>query len=90
MSVTNFTPGEWHICYLTKKVGVFDDAGHRIAKVSLSADATLMSAAPNLYAVLDAIQAALIDGTDARTILDENSPIRDAMREALVKAREEP
>ena len=89
MITINSTPGPWHVRRLTRKLGIVDDHGYRIAKVERIEDANLISAAPNCYAILDAIQKALLSGTDARIILDENSPIFGEIREAMAKARGE-
>lgn len=50
------------------------------------ANATLIAAAPELLECAEAIELGLCNGFKAAEILDENSPIRDALRAAIAKA----
>lgn len=61
---TKFTPGEWRVCELTRRYGVYDSSGTSIAKIDgaygvamerRKADAHLIAAAPMLYEALDRI-----------------------------------
>ncbi len=58
-----FTPGEWRVCELTRRFGVYDSSSTSIAKVDgaygvamerRKADAHLIAAAPDLYEALSA------------------------------------
>ncbi len=54
------------------------------------ANADLFAAAPQMYEALQAIEIALKTGIGSpHEILDENSPIRDAIRDSLKQARGE-
>lgn len=50
------------------------------------ANARLIAVSPAMFDVLQAIEHALRTGISAAQVLDENSPIRDAMRDAIAKA----
>jgi len=59
-----FTPGEWRVCELTRRFGVYDSSGTSIAKIDgdygvamerRKADAHLIAAAPDLYEALDSL-----------------------------------
>lgn len=59
-----------------------------IARALADCDPALVSAAPDLLAALQAIEMALLlPGVSAAEILDENSPIRGGMRDAIAKAK---
>lgn len=53
-------------------------------------DALLIASAPDLLEALDAIEYAICAGLSPAEVLDENSPLRDAARNAIAKARWNP
>lgn len=73
---TKFTPGEWRVCELTRRYGVYDSSGTSIAKIDgaygvamerRKADAHLIAAAPDgLVAASNAYMLILRDNSILR------------------------
>lgn len=92
------TPGPWSIKQPKRILGC-DTRGQlylHAKDVTLAAildgereaNACLIAAAPDLLQVAEAIEGALrMPGVTAAEVLDENSPIRDALRAAVSKAK---
>ena len=97
MSEVRHTPGPWHVGG-RDACTVYDKYAQRLANSSegvlviqrsdaeCKANARLIAAAPDFYQTARAIEWALQSGHDAREVLDENSPLRDALRDAIAKA----
>ena len=102
--MSKHTPGTWAIGRYSNYIGFAIFAPNRgcIAERWYDADqespygdeiianARLIAAAPDMFNALKAIEFALaIPGTTTQEVLDENSPIRGAIREAITKAEGE-
>jgi hypothetical protein len=92
-----FTPGPWSVRQPARVLGT-DARGQRyvhakdktIAAIldGTADDAQLIAASRELYAAAHAIEHALNpkSGVHQAYVLDENSPLRDALRDAIAKA----
>ena len=92
----SYTPGPWEwfgnsIKSVYGKYGMDDSELLPVARLgsgkNLEANARLISASPEMYEALEAAFHAVSMGWDAREVLGENSPILEAARAALAKAR---
>jgi hypothetical protein len=89
--MSKHTPGPWVIDANQPNIVKAPAAGYFIADVfsghqASKANTQLVSAAPDLLEVAEAIVLAARMGFEPQSVFDENSPLMDAARAAIAKA----